>query len=76
MNGNVKFHKANGPAFAPDQEWKSVAGNIRCWIIGVRKYGEDKWDYEVTYRFADGSVASKNAWSFQVRYQHIADEKV
>lgn len=76
MNGKVKFHKANGPAFAPDQEWKSVAGNIRCWIIDVRKYGEDKWDYEVTYRFTDGSIASKNAWSFQVRYQHIADEKV
>lgn len=76
MNGEKKWHKANGPAFNEGEEWRSVAGKIRCWIVGVRNYGPNKWDYEVTYRYTNGEVASKNAWSFQVRYQHIADEKI
>ena len=77
MNGARKFHKANGPAFAPMEEWKSADGRgVTCWIVGVRCYGTGKWDYDVTYKFADGTECTKNAWSFQVRYEHIADEKI
>lgn len=74
MNGNVKWHKANGPAFLPGEQWKSISGNIFCSIVSVRQFGEGKWDYEVTYRYADGTECQKDAWNFQVRYQHIADK--
>lgn len=73
MNGKIKWHKANGPAFAPGEPWMSVSGKIRCEIVSVRKFGDDKWDYLVTYRYTDGSEHSKDAWNFQVRYGHIAD---
>jgi len=74
MNGTVKWHKANGPAFKPGEEWRSIAGNIYCTIVSVRKYGPGKWDYEVTCRYRDGREFSKDAWNFQVRYMHIADK--
>lgn len=76
MNGTLKWHKANGPAFAIGEEWRSVSGNVRCWIVGVRKFGSGKWDYEVTYRFAEGPETSKDAWNFQVKYFHVADRYV
>ena len=77
MNGAKKFHKANGSAFNVGEEWVSSNG-IRCWIVSVRKYVncDGKWDYDVTYRYNDGTECTKNAWSFQVRYQHIADFKI
>ena len=73
MNGVRKFHSPDGPAFAPGQEWVSCSGKIRCWVIGTRRWGSDKWDVEVTYRYADGAESRKDAWNFQVRYEHIAD---
>jgi hypothetical protein len=75
MNGNVKFHKANGPAFNPGEVWVSSSG-CKCQIDSVRKFGDDKWDYEVTCVYPDGAKFSKDAWNFQVRYQHVADANV
>lgn len=76
MNGHKKFHKANGPAFAPGEKWESVSGKIRCEIVSVRKFGDGKWDYEVTYKYEDGVQHSKDAWNFQVRYEHAADKNI
>lgn len=76
MNGTKKFHKPTGPAFAVGEQWVSIAGKIKCKILSVRKYGEGKWDYEATYEYTDGSQASKDAWSFQVRYAHVADQNL
>ena len=75
MNGHKKFHKANGPAFAAGEKWVGTSG-IRCEIVSVRKYGDDKWDYEVTAKYEDGAEFSKDAWNFQVRYQHVADKDI
>ena len=73
MNGHRKFHPPTGPAFAPGERWQSVSGKIKCEIVSVRKIGDEKWDYEVTYQYPDGATHSKDAWNFQVRYQHHAD---
>jgi hypothetical protein len=74
MNGNRKWHKPWGPAFRTGERWLGVSGSIRGpVIIGCRKWGPNKWDWEITYMQADGSICEKNAWSFQVRYTHVAD---
>ena len=72
MNGTVKFHSPDGPAFNAGEVWRSSYG-IVVTIESTRRYGPDKWDVEVTYSFLDGTISSKNAWSFQVRYTHRAD---
>lgn len=74
MNGLIKWHKGNGPAFNPGEQWCSIAGKIACTIVSVRKFGEGKHDYEVTYEYLDGVQHSKDTWNFQVRYQHVADK--
>lgn len=78
MNGVKKWHKANGPAFAPGEEWVSVDGaEYQCKIVSVRKFGNGKWDYEVTYKSLVSDMEwTKDAWNFQVRYQHIADRDI
>lgn len=73
MNGKRKFHKPNGLAFAVGQEWRGISGNFKCFIDSVTKFGSGKFDYTVAYHYEDGSTAEKDAWSFQVRYQHVAD---
>ena len=74
MNNKIKFHKANGPAFATGEKWISCDGcGIECEIISVHKFGNGKWEYDITYMFEDGTTHSKDAWNFQVRYMHIAD---
>ena len=73
MNGTVKFHKPNGPAFAIGEQWISCAGNLKVTITGVTRIGDEKFDYRVSYRQSDGTTAEKGAWEFQVRYQHVAD---
>lgn len=73
MNGKKKFHKPNGPAFDAGQEWRGCDGSAKVEIISVRKFGEGKFDSEITYLQSDGSVAKKDAWNFQVRYYHVAD---
>lgn len=75
MNGTKKFHKPNGPAFNEGEAWKSVSG-IRCWIVSTKKFGAGKFDYWVTYRYYDGVTHEKDAWSFQVRYQHVANDNI
>lgn len=77
MNGKHKFHKPNGPAFAPGEIWKACSGSgLTCKIVSVRKWGDGKFDYEVTYEYSDGQRSTKDAWPFQVRYYHIADENI
>lgn len=78
MNGTKKWHKANGPAFAPGEEWVSVDGaEHQRKIVSVRKFGNGKWDYEVTYKSLTTDMEwTKDAWNFQVRYQHIADRDI
>lgn len=73
MNGARKLHKPTGPAFAPGEQWVSVAGNIKCTIVGVQACQGDVQNYDVTYMYADGSTATKKASAFQVRYEHLAD---
>lgn len=74
MNKHIKFHKANGPAFTPGEQW--IAGYTKCEVVSVRRYGDGKWDYEVTYRYENGEEHSKDAWNFQVRYTHSSDRYV
>ena len=80
MNGAKKLHSPDGPAFAYGEVWRSVAGNAKVEIVGVNRYGVDKWDVDVFYWYKpDGETkvyCQKNAWSFQVRYQHIADKEI
>lgn len=73
MNGARKFHSPDGPAFNPGEEWRGISGNVACWIVNTRRYGAGKWDVDVLYRYSDGQQWSKDAWNFQVRYQHVAD---
>jgi hypothetical protein len=76
MNGTKKFHKPTGPAFNAGEVWFSVSGNIRVVILGVRKYangGNEISDYAVRYDNGVGVEVEKDAWNFQVRYQHDAD---
>lgn len=80
MNGNVKFHKATGPAFNPGEIWIG-SGGTRVEIISVRKYpGSDSThssNYGVTYKTDPirnpELTHDKDAWNFQVRYTHQAD---
>lgn len=76
MNGQIKFHKANGTAFNAGEQWVGSSGGGRCSIVSVRQFGNQKWDYEVTYAYEDGAISTKDAWNFQVRYTHIADLKI
>lgn len=78
MNGAKKWHKATGPAFATGERWVG-AGNISVTIVSVRAYIDDPKhasDWGVTYAWKErGEVVQheKDAWNFQVRYQHEAD---
>lgn len=75
MNGHVKLHKPESPAFNKGERWYSSDGFCAC-IERVERYGVDKWDVDVYYtnpNVGNGRLAVKNAWSFQVRYQHQAD---
>lgn len=79
MNGVKKFHKANGPAFTPGEKWCAADGSgLTCEIVSVRPFGtkKGKWDYIVRYRYKDGMECEKDAWCFQVRYKHPADDKI
>lgn len=76
MNGSRKWHKANGPAFAPGEKWLAIDGSGECHIVTVRKFGTKKWDYEVSYLHNNGNTYNNDAWHFQVRYQHVADQHI
>lgn len=72
MNGKIKFHKPNGPAFSKDEVWYG-SSKSKVTIISVEKNGDGKFDYDVKYTQADGSISKKNSHAFQFRYQHSAD---
>lgn len=75
MNGNIKFHKPESPAFDHWQEWVSACGHS-VHIIKVVRWGTGKWDATVTYCGRDMHPMEKDAWNFQVRYQHVADKNI
>ncbi|BAJ09090.1 hypothetical protein KPP10_gp127 [Pseudomonas phage KPP10] len=80
MNGSRKFHSPDGPAFFPGEIWVSCEG-FEVEILKVERYGADKWDVDVYYiqcrwKNADDAVFVKDAWNFQVRYEHHADRRV
>lgn len=81
MNGEIKWHKATGPAFHPGEVWVSGAGKVT--IVEVRKYpgaapdANHVSDFGVTYEWMErGEIRrhEKDCWNFQVRYTHSADE--
>lgn len=82
MNGEIKWHKATGPAFNKGEVWISSGGG-RVTIVSVRKYpgstDDHCSDYGVTYEWEErGKIVQyeKDGWNFQVRYTHVADMKI
>jgi hypothetical protein len=78
MNGAKKFHSGDGPAFNPGEVWVATGGS-RAVISHTERYGVDKWDVDVFYYYptdATQRIVSKNAWGFQVRYEHQADKEI
>lgn len=74
MNGKKKFHSPNGPAFYKGEIWEAVDGSgVTVEIQNTERWGLEKWDVDVHYT-CGASRFCKNAWSFQVRYQHQADK--
>ena len=80
MNKHIKFHKANGPAFAVGEQWHNGYNHNYVTIKSVRNWGPNKWDYDVTYTWtnANGEECehTKDAWNFQVRYMHKSDNVI
>ncbi len=76
MNKQVKFHPPKSPAFNAGEIWMSSSG-AKVEIIGVEPWTvcTGKWDYQVIYwtDLDKTHQCNKNAWSFQVRYEHQAD---
>jgi len=80
MNGTRKFHKATGPAFLAGEKWYGISGKFAVTIVSVRKYpgatSDHTSDYGVVYEWMENGVVvqhEKDAWNFQVRYEHQAD---
>lgn len=73
MNGAKKFHSPDGPAFNSGEVWKSSRGSAVT-VQNVERWGAEKWDVDVYYLTESGQRYMKNAWSFQVRYEHNADK--
>ena len=74
MNGTIKFHKPTSPAFNVGEVWFGGPLNSKITIVSVEKVGSEKWDYTVTFQYANGTIYSSNAWKFQTRYTHHADK--
>lgn len=78
MNGAKKFHSADGPAFNEGERWIGSSGSV-CEIIRTERFGVDKWDVNVFYYYPTDELkreVCKDAWNFQVRYQHQADKEI
>lgn len=78
MNGTKKFHNPDGPAFNEGEIWYSASG-VKARIERIERWGLGKWDADVYYSFpvvGNDQLVVKNAWSFQVRYQHEADKEI
>ena len=77
MNGKIKFHKVNGPAFNVGEAWVDSAGHVVT-ITNVTQFkdttGRHASDYDVEYVYAKyRGVQSKDGWIFQTRFTHKAD---
>lgn len=77
MNKNVKFHSPDGPAFNPGEVWVGSSG-LEVTIVNTFRFGPSKWDVDVRYKWLDTNTGQeshwvKDAWNFQVRYNHKAD---
>lgn len=75
MNGAKKFHSPDGPAFNSGEVWSSPSGFVVT-VQNVERWGSEKWDVDVYYLTVSGQRYMKNAWSFQVRYEHSADKGI
>lgn len=79
MNGAKKWHSPDGPAFNEGERWVGSSGTPVT-IHRTVRYGVDKWDVDVFYWVPMDSRRSiecrKDAWNFQVRYQHEADLEI
>ncbi|ALA12023.1 hypothetical protein BIZ94_gp043 [Pseudomonas phage vB_PaeM_MAG1] len=80
MNGAQKFHSPDGPAFSRGEVWVSCEG-FEVEILEAERYGPRKWDVSVYYvqrlwKDANDAVFVKDAWNFQVRYQHQSDKEI
>lgn len=78
MNGAKKFHNPEGPAFNAGEIWE---GSTRSKVVisHTERYNVDKWDVDVFYYYQSDEtqrIVRKNAWGFQVRYQHQADKEI
>lgn len=77
MNGAKKFHSPDGPAFNSGEVWNSSSGSSESVTVqNVERWGVEKWDVDVYYSTESGQRNMKNAWSFQVRYEHLADRGI
>lgn len=78
MNGAKKFHNPDGPAFNPGEVWEGVGGH-KVVIKATKRFGWTKWDVDVYYEYLDNPQEigfKKDAWNFQVRYEHQADKEI
>ncbi len=73
MNGAKKFHKPTGPAFKAGEVWFGISTKHPVEIEKVEKFGDGKWDFNIVYSDEDENIWERDAWNFQVRYQHQAD---
>lgn len=62
MHRNVKWHEADEQV----EKWRGSSGT-ECEIVSVRKFGNGRWDYEVTYRCTDGTEYNKDIWNLRGR---------
>jgi hypothetical protein len=78
MNGKIKFHKHDSPAFDIGQKWYFYNSDKYVTILGVHPFGEvrDKHDYEIVFQYNDGAIVIKDIGIFQERFQHEADKNL
>ena len=76
MNGAKKFHSPDGPAFNKGEVWEACDGSgVTVEIDYTERWGTEKWDVDVLYTCGNSKFV-RNAWAFQVRYQHQADKEL
>jgi hypothetical protein len=75
---NTYFCATTDPAFNPGERWVDSSMSP-VFIVRVEKYpgipSEFSSNYGVIYLQADGTYHDKDAWSFQVRYNHTPTPK-
>jgi len=78
MNGKIKFHKHDSPAFDIGQKWYFYNSDKYVTIIGICPFNivREKHDYWVVFKYSDGSVNRKDIGIFQERFKHEADKNL